>query len=113
MSELFQIRHGDVFLMQIDESVEGEIVPRKNGRIVLAEGEVTNHFHTIETEQVDLVQMFQDHFLVAKQDFDVKHILPDGSWTGDHNDIQRIPAGTFKVIHQREQFPEGVRLVID
>jgi hypothetical protein len=42
-------RQGDILLKQVKDLPDGlKEVPRDRGRIILAEGEVTNHFHAIE-----------------------------------------------------------------
>jgi hypothetical protein len=46
-------RQGDILLVPVKDLPDGlKEVPRQNGRIVLAEGEVTGHFHAIEAEEV-------------------------------------------------------------
>lgn len=53
-TNMFQ--QGDVLIKKVDCVPNGRILPRKNGRIILAEGEATGHCHSINVEDADLIQ---------------------------------------------------------
>lgn len=106
--EMLVVRQGDVLLMQVDpaevDTVSAKKVARRGGRVIIAEGETTGHAHAVRTRGVDLVEMFHEHYLVASKPFEVVH---------EEHGTAQLPAGTFKVIHQREKTPEAIRRVID
>lgn len=97
------IRHGDVILERIDV-LPNDVVLKKVDRAVLAEGEVTGHFHVLqseclfaEQEGVKFVDLSQDALLVHEE----------------HNTLL-IPKGVYKVVLQREVDLLGqVRQVMD
>lgn len=97
-------RQGDVLLVQVEETVEGKTIPREGGKIVLAHGEVTGHSHAVADRAVKFVQVGTDRFLTSDKPFVVKH--------QEHAPIS-VPAGTFKVVRQREYSPEFIRTVAD
>jgi hypothetical protein len=92
------IRQGDVLLVPVD-SVPEAVVPvaRENGRLVLAEGEMTGHAHVIEAEQVELVTAEQANQL---------YLLVHGSDSVEllHEEHSTLPveAGMYRVVQQRE-----------
>lgn len=107
MSEMNIVRQGDVLLIQVDPAeiaADAPKVARKGGRIIIAEGETTGHAHAVRTRGVDMVEMFHDHYLVASKPFEVVH---------EEHGTAQMPAGTFKIVHQREKTPEAIRRVID
>lgn len=108
-------RQGDILFVEVEEAVSGRTVRRKNGRIIVAEGEATGHAHAIATpgvkliERVEpdparLVEQFHAHYLVADKPFEVVH---------EEHDTVELPAGTFRVVRQREYSPEAIRTVAD
>ena len=95
------IRQGDVLLRPIEELPSGlrrEFCP--DGRIVLAEGEVTGHAHVLEAEQVELV---------TAEEADELYLLVHG--TGllrhDEHDLLQVPAGAYRLLRQREYRPDA------
>jgi len=100
-------RQGDVLIMQARRSrkVELEEVPRDNGNVVLAYGEVTGHSHAISDPGAVLFnRRGMDEgirFLELKNDATLAH--------EEHSAIQ-LPAGFYRVIRQREYEPsEAIR----
>lgn len=90
-----QIQQGDVLLQKVDVDVKNlKKVKRKNGCIVLAEGESTGHAHRI----VDVDAMFYekdgDFYLVNNKTVTVTH--------EEHKPITVDP-GTWKVWRVREK----------
>jgi hypothetical protein len=82
-------------------------VPRENGRIVLAHGEVTGHAHVIEGDAVFLaadLQEMTDRFLVVEEECELVH---------DEHDTITVPAGVHEVRRQSEYAPEAPRVVAD
>lgn len=95
------IRHGDVILERV-ESTKG--TPKKHDSIVLAEGEVTGHFHRLSGQLLESV--FQDERYVET--------LSDAQLTHEEHDSLIIPKGKYRVRMQREVDLLGeVRQVMD
>jgi hypothetical protein len=105
----FIARQGDVLIMGVETIPDGlSEIPRENGRVVLARGEVTGHAHAIDSEHAlflaaDLDEM-TDRFLQVEQDAWVDH--------EEHGTIP-LPAGNYIVRRQREYAPEAIRIVAD
>lgn len=108
--DMSKYRQGDVFLVKVAAPAEGTEVPTVNGRIVLAEGEVTGHFHTIsaDADEASLVQTDNgDRFLQVLKEAGVE-------LTHDEHDTILLPPATYRVVQQREYRPRGMsRLVAD
>ena len=99
-------RQGDVLLVQLDtDTPDGTAIPRENGKIVLAHGEVTGHAHAITEPAVQFVESADgNRYLVSDVPFTVRH--------EEHAPVS-APAGTFRVIRQREYTPAEIRRVAD
>jgi hypothetical protein len=104
----FQARQGDVFIERIEaKEPEGEEIPKDNGRVVLAYGEVTGHAHAIKSDGARLFFLDKNkglRRLVVKRATALKH--------EEHGPIS-LPAGDYAVIQQREYTPEEIRNVAD
>jgi hypothetical protein len=101
-------RQGDVMLVPVKEIPEGLVeVPRENGRIVLAHGEVTGHAHVIKGNALflaaDLEEM-TDRFLQVEEECELVH--------DEHHTIALAP-GAYEVRRQSEYAPEAPRMVAD
>lgn len=107
-----QYRQGDVLLCARTDATTreplGRPVPRRRGRLVLAEGEATGHSHTIEEPGAEL---FEDRdgnrWLKVREHVALRH--------QEHAPISVGP-GIYEVLLQREFDPEswsGVRGVLD
>jgi hypothetical protein len=101
-------RQGDVMLVPVKGLPDGLVeVPRENGRIVLAHGEVTGHAHVIEGEALflaaDLEEM-TERFLAVEEECELVH---------DEHDTIKVPAGVHEVRRQSEYAPEAPRMVAD
>jgi hypothetical protein len=92
------IRQGDVLLVPVD-SVPDAVVPvaRENGRLVLAEGEMTGHAHVIEAEQVELVTAEQ-----ANQLYLLVHGCDPVELLHEEHSTLPVEAGMYRVVQQRE-----------
>jgi hypothetical protein len=91
------IRQGDVLLVEVDELPEGTaIVPRDNGRLILAYGEVTGHAHVVDAppaEAVLLTTTENDRFLQLVTSAPLVH--------EEHATIQLEP-GLYRQVPQEE-----------
>ena len=103
-------RQGDIAIIRTRRSPTGlEPVKRTNGRIILAEGEVTGHFHQILDDpatlfrQADMDEM-ADRFLKVDQEVHIVH---------DEHDTITLPPGEYVVRRQREYAPEAPIYVAD
>jgi hypothetical protein len=106
---MFMIRQGDVLVMSVPKGMtSGEIIPRDNGRIVLAYGEVTGHAHAIFDREAELyaIPSTNDRFLriMAASGVELRH--------EEHASIL-LPAGDMIVRRQREYTPDAIRFVAD
>ena len=106
---IFLVRQGDVLVMAVDAIPEGlREVARDNGRVVLAYGEVTGHAHALHDAGVMLLERptgdDNERFMTVEKNSQLVH--------EEHSTIE-IPAGTYKVIRQREYTEEGFRQVAD
>jgi hypothetical protein len=102
-------RQGDVLLLALDpealpESARSE--PRRGGRVVLTEGEVTGHAHAISSPAATLLRAGSDaeapRFLRATAAVDLVH--------EEHATIA-LPAGLYSVVIQREYVPPEISVV--
>jgi len=97
-------RQGDLLFIQVDTVPAGKPVRRENRRLILARGEQTGHAHAIVTPNVKLIEAFQEHYIVAPVPFEITH---------EEHATVAMPAGTFKVVHQREYSPQVIRRIVD
>ena len=99
-------RQGDVMVMEVDRRDGLDEVPREDGRIVLAHGEVTGHAHVITSMDATLFMDAKtlDRFLDVRAPVIIGH--------EEHNRIE-LPSGYYQVRQQREYRPEGIRRVAD
>lgn len=101
-----QYRQGDVLIEKVRvRKLNGKSVPRDNGRIVLAYGEVTGHAHAICEQEAELIELETgERFLLSGAGMRIVH--------EEHKAIA-IPPGTYRVTRQREYAPEAIRNVAD
>ena len=97
-----QYRQGDVLLIAVD-AIPGRAVPvpRDQGEIVLAYGEVTGHRHAIAEPHADLLalpdQEIERRFLrIVGVQAPLRH---------EEHDTITVPPGSYQVIQQREYVP--------
>lgn len=113
MSVPVQYRQGDVFL-EVAGSVPGGLteVPRDNGRVVLAYGEVTGHAHAIVS---DRVRMFRDDRPGGRGGFFllVAEGEPAAELRHEEHDTIALRPGAYRVDLQREYSPDAIRRVAD
>ncbi len=119
-------RQGDVLVIPIDAATAkiGKEIPRDDGRIVLAYGEVTGHAHAISSTACFL---YQDDGIVSAPDVKEAISRLGGGLIADrilratepvrllheeHAPID-LPAGSYRVRIQREYSPSKLRNVAD
>ena len=98
-----QVRHGDVFLEQVDQLPEK--VQPKPGRVV-AWGEVTGHSHALGMD--DLLYEAPDGTVYVRA-------TEDTLITHEEHGVIPLPTGIWRVTYQREWDPyaEAARRVVD
>lgn len=84
------IRHGDVVLQKVDEIMGKQKLVKE---LVLAEGEVTGHFHTLSGQVLESVYNDERFVEVKKNDAVLTH---------PEHDSLTIPKGKYIVLLQRE-----------
>jgi hypothetical protein len=104
-------RQGDVLLIPTDTvPKKTRSVPRENGRLVLAHGEMTGHHHSFapEIDDVELVTVEG-----ALELYLLVHGTESVPLTHQEHDTIHLAPGTYEVRRQREYEPERVRQVAD
>ncbi len=105
--EKSQIQHGDVLIRQA-KSLPGGCteVARKDGRLILAEGEVTGHHHAITDKGAKLYEIKGQLYLEVTEPVTITH--------EEHKPLD-IPVGIYKVgrVKEYDYFSEMERLVRD
>lgn len=84
------IRHGDVVLKRVD-SVKGN--QKSMNECILAEGEVTGHFHKLKGQILESVFEKERFIEIKSQEAVLSH---------NEHDSLTIPKGKYKVLIQRE-----------
>ena len=99
------IRQGDVILVKVESVPEGGVeLPREQGRIVLAYGEITGHSHSVAEVEVKWIEARGERYLVSDVPFTVRH---------QEHDAQFVAPGAWWVGVQVEHQREEIRRVID
>lgn len=107
---------GDILLETVDDREPSGLIipPRPDGSVVIAEGELTGHRHSIYAR----VTMFRDDGLAAgiPPELYVGHVRVEENtamlWHEEHAPIT-LPRGTYCVRRQRELEPREARIVTD
>ena len=99
-------RQGDVLIVAgtIPESAKQR--DRDKGRVILAYGEVTGHAHAIADREAIGFGETETEFLrvLSEAGVELRH--------EEHGTIT-LPAGDYRIVHQREYTPFGERRVLD
>lgn len=96
------IRQGDVLLKKVDK-IEGKKINEKT--LILAEGEVTGHFHEMSGDATFYDNNGQILIEVGKGGAQITH---------QEHDLAFVPEGKYVKVLQREyDIVEGVRQVMD
>ena len=100
-------RQGDVLIRRIDELPDRPL-KRVEGRMILAEGEVTGHVHEVIGEAELFVpedlRELEECFLRVEEEVEVRH--------AEHGTIT-LPPGLHEARRQREYAPEAPLIVGD
>ena len=96
-------RQGDVLLVAVDALPADPLVevPREQGRVVLAHGELTGHAHAFDETGATLLRRegSDDLFLRLERECTLRH---------EEHDPIVVPGGAYRVVRQREYRPGGV-----
>ncbi len=102
-------RQGDVLLVKLMHFAPDKLpgtrnVPRVNGRVILALGELTGHAHAIDSSLADLFEDRDGQLYLRVQDgCDVLH---------EEHDPIHLAKGLYQVVRQRQYAPgTGTRTV--
>lgn len=105
------LRQGDVLVIRIDALPNKKLtpVPKRDGRIILADGEVTGHAHAVVSDGATLLELVEEgqpdkRFLDIKDDTEAVH--------EEHGTIP-LKKGYYEVRRQREYQPDEIRQVAD
>lgn len=112
------LRQGDILLVEVDTVPAGYEL-RTPARLTLGHGEVTGHTHTLEracwivAPQTTAEALFQ--FAVSGQTDAPVFVLveEDTVLTHQEHEALTIPAGTYRIVRQREYTPQAIRSVMD
>lgn len=99
--QLVMFRQGDILLVAVPEAPEGTRVRPKHGRLILAEGEVTGHHHSVACEAGELIEAgvaegVPQVFLRLFETTTLDH--------QEHSSIT-LPPGDYRIGRQREYQP--------
>ena len=94
-------RQGDVLVVEVADIPKGKKVKARNGRLILAFGEVTGHHHSVAVADVEMVKVenSEDVFLKIMRATPLEH--------QEHGSIILAP-GSYRVIRQREYQPRAL-----
>jgi hypothetical protein len=88
-----------------------EKVKRQNGKIVLGDGEVTGHQHTIRERSAKFLKLDAETFkLELPRVALLRH--EKGDTPAEHRDI-RLPVGEPCITYKRQYSPDGWSRVVD
>lgn len=99
-----QYRQGDVMVERVDAVPAGAKKIKTKGEVILAEGEVTGHFHRVKHPEIQEFEIGGMRFFTIPDEACVTH---------DEHDTITLPPGTYRVQRQREYRPEAIRNVAD
>lgn len=97
--EKVQYRQGDV-LLEMVESVPSGAKKAKNNVVAVGEG---HHVHEAFGD-IDVMEADGESYMVVNTEGTLEHVIPGTRTKAEHNEIV-LPAGNYRVIHQREYDP--------
>lgn len=99
-------QQGDVLLKRIDKLPEGEQKVIAKGKLVLAEGETTGHYHGIEESESELIQIGEKMLLKLENQAVLTH--------QEHGHIT-LDKGLYEVgrVREYDYYSKMVRQVAD
>lgn len=103
MDKMLQLRQGDVLLRQVGPGFTTAglaVAEPENGRLVLARGETTGHYHSLPFGGAVLYRDSDGSAAVldVKIDSKLEHLV-GLTPTGEHDAVD-VPAGRYEVIQQ-------------
>lgn len=105
-------RNGDWTFVPTNEELKGEVIKNKKD-FTFAEGEATNHFHTIHVPKADdmILTKLSDGSYMVQFNKEARVTHPEHSIKKD----LIVPIGTYKLVQRREKdwFQLITRKVID
>jgi len=125
-------RQGDVLLIRVPQPIDTlklKLVPREDGQVVLAHGEVTGHAHRLSSLECNL--FIDERRLISEEDTvgifsrlgggAVGRPVPDKvlevketvMLTHEEHGPIELPPGQYIVRRQREYDPKGLRAIAD
>jgi hypothetical protein len=100
-----QYRQGDVLLVAVQDVPAGAVpVPRRDGSVVLAEGEATGHLHAIADPNAELLALPAEEAEEVERRF-LRIVGGTATLTHQEHDSIVLPRGLYRVIRQREYVP--------
>lgn len=100
-----QYRQGDVLLVAVRAVPAGAVpVPRRDGELVLAEGEATGHLHAIADPNAELLALPALPAEEIERRF-LRIVGGTATLTHQEHDPIVLPRGLYRVIRQREYVP--------
>jgi hypothetical protein len=104
-------RQGDILLVPVEKMPDGLTeVPREKGKIILAEGEITNHLHAIEAPEATFLaedlESIEGRFLVVEAEAATAGAAGVALEHPEHDTIVLEP-GVYEVRRQREYTEAG------
>lgn len=100
------IRQGDVMLEKI-QKLPSKLTKQKakNGKHIIAYGEVTGHCHAIEEKGCEMYVADDGRvYLTIEEETEIKH---------DEHEAIKLPAGIYTYVPQREYTPQAIKNVLD
>lgn len=106
-----QIQHGDVLFKRIPELPGGLVpAPRRDGKIIVAEGEATGHSHVIESEKATLWALEKDGVTQLYLE-----VTEPATVTHDEHKPLPIPKGIYEIgrVKEYDYLSQMERRVVD
>ena len=98
-----QVAQGDVFIRRVESVPEGLVpVPRDNGRVVLAYGEVTGHAHAILEPTAELLVAPERSADDALLNVRFLRIMETATLTHEEHAAITLAPGLYEIRQQRE-----------
>ena len=103
-SKIEQLRQGDIFLERVEKPDLSKLIPRNRdaatNKMIVARGEKTGHMHWFEKTQSQIFESSSVCYLLLEEDDVMKH---------QEHPFLNVPAGTYRMIQQREYSPNEVK----
>jgi hypothetical protein len=112
------VRQGDVLMVPIPPGrISGQPVEAIDGRYILAEGELSGHYHMVKAQPgMAMISDGVDAFLTipdtASSTLDHHKKRANGAWTQADHDSLKLATGEHEVIIQRRVLPGSEHYVV-